>query len=171
MQQGSGSGDGDHHRRPRSDGSPSGLDGSASGNPALLPFVVTLSRRSVEAPADLFRIPATLLGYQNTRFQTSIAEAGSRLGDWTLNPWRKLSLLLLTFLLSFLIGVGLGSITGALDLLDLVAALICVLVLELSIRARGVLRRGERGRLPLHLVDMARMGLLYGLLLEGFKLL
>ena len=111
------------------------------------------------------------MGYQNTRFQTSIAEAGSRLGDWTLNPWRKLSLLLLIFLLSFLIGVGLGSITGALDLLDLVAAVICVLVLELSIRARGVLRRGERGRLPLHLVDMARMGLLYGLLLEGFKLL
>ena len=109
--------------------------------------------------------------YQNTRFQTSIAEAGARLSEWTLNPWRKLSLLVLTFLLSFLIGVGLGSITGALDLMDLVAALICVLVLELSIRARGVLRRGQGDRLPLHLVDMARMGLLYGLLLEGFKLL
>jgi hypothetical protein len=109
--------------------------------------------------------------YQNTRFQTSIAEAGYRLRDWSLNPWRKLSLLVLTCLLSFLIGVGLGSITGALDLLDLVAALICVLVLELSVRARSVLRQGQEGRLPLHLVDMARMGLLYGLLLEGFKLL
>jgi hypothetical protein len=111
------------------------------------------------------------LRYQNTRFQTRIAEAGSRLSDWTLNPWRKLSLLLLTFLLSFVIGVGLGSITGALDLLDLVAAGICALVLELSIRARGVLRRSEGNRLPLHLLDMARMGLLHGLLLEGFKLL
>jgi hypothetical protein len=111
------------------------------------------------------------LRYQNTRFQTRIAEAGSRLGDWTLNPWRKLSLLLLTFLLSFLIGVGLGTITGSLDLMDLVGAVICVMVLELSVRARGVLRRGEGRRLPLHLLDMARMGLLYGLLLEGFKLL
>jgi di/tricarboxylate transporter len=111
------------------------------------------------------------LPYQNTRFQTRIAEAGLRLSEWSLNPWRKLSLLLLTFLVAFLIGVGLGSITGALDLLDLVAAVLCVLVLELSIRARGVLRRGEGDRLALHLVDMARMGLLYGLLLEGFKLL
>ncbi len=109
--------------------------------------------------------------YQNTRFQTSLVEVGSRLGDWTLNPWRKLSLLLLTFLLSFLIGIGLGSITGALDLMDLVAALICVLVLEISVRARGGLRRREGDRLPMHLTDMARMGLLYGLLLEGFKLL
>jgi hypothetical protein len=109
--------------------------------------------------------------YQNTRFQTRIAEVGARLDDWTLNPWRKLSLLLLTFLLSFLIGVGLGSITGALDLTDLLAAMICVLVLEASVRARGVLRRREGDRLPLHLTDMARMGLLYGLLLEGFKLL
>ncbi len=109
--------------------------------------------------------------YQNTRFQTNIAEAGTRLRDWSLNPWRKLSLLLLTFLISFLIGVGLGSITGALDLLDLVAAVICVIVLELSVRVRGVLRQEPGGRLPLHVMDMARMGLLYGLLLEGFKLL
>lgn len=109
--------------------------------------------------------------YQNTRFQTNIAEAGARLRDWSLNPWRKLSLLLLTFLFSFLIGVGLGTISGALDLMDLVGAVICVLVLELSVRARGVLRRAEGDRLPLHLVDMARAGLLYGLLLEGFKLL
>jgi hypothetical protein len=114
---------------------------------------------------------STLLPYQNTRFQTRVAEAGTRLSEWTLNPWRKLSLLVLTFLLSFLIGVGLGSITGALDLLDLVAAVLCVLVLELSVRGRGVLRRSKGDRLPLHLIDMARMGLLYGLLLEGFKLL
>ncbi|MEB3334797.1 MAG: DUF565 domain-containing protein [Cyanobacteriota bacterium] len=109
--------------------------------------------------------------YQPTRFQTSIAEAGLRLSEWARNPWRRLSLLLLTFLLSFVLGVGLGSISGALDLVDVVAALICVVVLEVSIRGRGALRRGPGDRLPLHLVDMARTGLLYGLLLEAFKLL
>ncbi len=109
------------------------------------------------------------LRYQQTRVQTRIAEAGLRFEEWARNPWRKLSLLLLTFFLSFVIGVGLGSITGALDLLDVVAAMICVVVLEVSIRGRGALRQGDR--LPLHLVDMARTGLLYGLLLEGFKLL
>jgi hypothetical protein len=111
------------------------------------------------------------LRYQQTRVQTRFAEAGLRLTEWARNPWRKLSLLLLTFFLSFVIGVGLGSISGALNLLDVVAAMLCVLVLEATIRGRGALRRGEGDRLPLHLVDMARTGLLYGLLLEGFKLL
>lgn len=153
-----------------------GLDETASGNPAPFLFthlteVAVKGSKVVERTCNAHRSPASLLRYQNTRFQTTIAEAGSRLRDWSLNPWRKLSLLLLTFLLSFLIGVGLGSITGALDLMDLVAALICVIVLELSVRVRAVLRQGQGGRLPLHLVDMARMGLLYGLLLEGFKLL
>jgi hypothetical protein len=115
--------------------------------------------------------PIGLLPYQNTRFQTRIAEFGARLSEWSLNPWRKLSLLALTFLFFFFSGVGLGSIIGALSLMDLVAAVLCVLTLELGVRARGVLRRGGGDRLAMHLVDMARMGLLYGLLLEGFKLL
>ena len=112
-----------------------------------------------------------LLRYQQTRFQTSIAEANARLQDWAINPWRRVSLLLLTLLISFVIGVGLGTISGALDLMDLVGAVICLAVLELSIRTRRSLRQGDRHQLLLNLVDMARVGLLYGLLLEGFKLL
>lgn len=111
------------------------------------------------------------MGYQQTRVQTTIAEAGSRLENWALNPWRKLSLFLLTLLISFVIGVGLGTISGALDQMDLVAAILCVAVLEFSVRCRRALKQGERDRLLLRLMDMARMGLLYGLLLEGFKLL
>jgi hypothetical protein len=111
------------------------------------------------------------LRYQQTRFQTTIAEAGTRLESWSSNPWRRLSLLLISLLVSFLIGVGLGSITGALGQMDLVASVVCVLVLEVSVRFRRLLRRPPGQRLLLQLVDMARMGLLYGLLMEGFKLL
>ncbi|MFM7641437.1 MAG: DUF565 domain-containing protein [Cyanobium sp.] len=109
--------------------------------------------------------------YQQTRFQASIAEANARLQDWAINPWRRLSLLLLTLLISFVVGVGLGTISGALNLMDLIGAVICVAVLEFSIRNRRNLRQGDRHQLLLNLVDMARVGLLYGLLLEGFKLL
>jgi Protein of unknown function (DUF565). len=35
----------------------------------------------------------------------------------------------------------------------------------------GRLRRRHGDRLPLQLLDMARIGLLYGLLLDGFKML
>jgi hypothetical protein len=111
------------------------------------------------------------LPYQPTRFQYGIAEAGSRLKGWATNPWRRLSLLLLTGLISFAIGVGLGSISGVLGLMDIAGALLCVVVLELSVRLRRPLRRADGDRLTLQLVDMARLGLLYGLLLDGFKLL
>jgi hypothetical protein len=74
-------------------------------------------------------------------------------------------------LISFVIGVGLGTITGVLDQMDVVAAMICVVVLEVSVRTRRVLRESNRHQLLVQLLDMARIGLLYGLLLEGFKLL
>jgi hypothetical protein len=45
-----------------------------------------------------------------------------------------------------------------------------VLAIEAAARLRGRLRRRSE-RLPLQILDMARMGLLYGLLLDGFKLL
>jgi len=46
-----------------------------------------------------------------------------------------------------------------------------VLLLELATRVRGPLLRQNRDRLGLQLLDMGRIGLLYGLLLDGFKLL
>jgi hypothetical protein len=82
-----------------------------------------------------------------------------------------MSLLLVVLLISFVIGVGLGSITGALGQMDFIAAMVCVVVLEASVRTRRALREGKGDQLLVQLVDMARIGLLYGLLLEGFKLL
>jgi hypothetical protein len=45
-----------------------------------------------------------------------------------------------------------------------------VLIIEAAARLRGRLRR-RPVRLGLQILDMARMGLLYGLLIDGFKLL
>ena len=73
--------------------------------------------------------------------------------------------------MSFVIGVGLSTISGALDQMDFIGAMVCVLVLEVSVRLRRALWQGRGDRLPLQLMDMTRLGLLYGLLLEGFKLL
>jgi hypothetical protein len=111
------------------------------------------------------------LRYQRTRFQTTIAEAALQLQRWSSNPWRRLSLLLVVLLISFVIGVGVGTITGALNQMDFIAAMVCVVVLEVSVRTRRAMREGTGDRLLVQLVDMARIGLLYGLLLEGFKLL
>jgi hypothetical protein len=109
--------------------------------------------------------------FQQTRFQRRVAQAGDRLVEWAANPWRRLSLLLIVLLLAFAVGGGLGSITGALSYLDPVAAFLCVLLIEVAARVRGPLLRSSTDPLGLQLLDMTRIGLLYGLLMDGFKLL
>lgn len=109
--------------------------------------------------------------YQQTRFQDRVARARAGLEGWARNPWRRLSLLLIVLLISFSIGGAVGSLTGTLAKLDPVGALICVTAMELAIRARGPLLRRGGDDLVLQLLDMVRIGLLYGLLLDGFKLL
>ena len=89
---------------------------------------------------------------------------------WAANPWRRFSLLLIVLLGGFGVGTGLGTITGAFSTIDQVSALACVLALEAAARLRGPLRKRPE-RLALQLLDMGRMGVLYGLLLDGFKLL
>ncbi len=108
---------------------------------------------------------------QKTRFQRQVAESWPTLERWAANPWRRLSLLLIVLLISFSAGGAVGSITGAMARLDPIGALVCVLAMEFAIRSRGPLLRAGGDHLNLQLLDMARMGLVYGLLLDGFKLL
>jgi hypothetical protein len=108
--------------------------------------------------------------YQQTRFQQRVAQAGDGLVHWAGNPWRRFSLLLIVLLGAFAVGNGVGAISGALSMVDQVWAFGCVLLLETAARLRGRLRK-RPDRLGLQLLDMARMGLLYGLLIDGFKLL
>jgi hypothetical protein len=109
--------------------------------------------------------------FQQTRFQRQLVNAGDQLVRWASNPWRRWSLQLITLLLSFSLGGVVASIAGQIGQIDPIGALLCVLTMEWAVRARGRLRRRQGDRLPLQLLDMARIGLLYGLLLDGFKLL
>jgi hypothetical protein len=108
---------------------------------------------------------------QQTRLHRSLALWAQRLQQWALNPWRRTSLQLIVMLSGFAFGNGIVSITGALSLLDPVAALVAVTLIELAIRLRRSLLLAGGDPLGLQLLDMARIGLLYGLLMEGFKLL
>jgi hypothetical protein len=71
----------------------------------------------------------------------------------------------------FVLGNAIGALSGARSLLDPLASLLCVIAIELAIRLRRPLRRRGGDPLRLQLLDMARIGFTYGLLLEGFKLL
>lgn len=108
---------------------------------------------------------------QQTRLHRGLVRSGERLQEWARNPWRRASLLLIVLLASFSFGNAIGAITGALALLDPVAALVCVALIELAIRVRRPLLLSGGDPLAHQLLDMARIGFLYGLLLDGFKLL
>ena len=106
---------------------------------------------------------------QSTRLQTNVGEAVQRLDRWSRNPWRRLSLLALAGLIGFLIGSAITTVSGVLGQMDPVAALLVVLGAELTIRRR---RSSEPSlKLPQQLLDFGRVGFLYGLFLEGFKLI
>ena len=106
---------------------------------------------------------------QSTRLQTNVGAAVQRLDHWARNPWRRLSLLALAGLIGFLIGSAITSVSGVLGQMDPVAALLVVLGTELTIRRR---RSSDPSlKLPQQLLDFGRIGFLYGLFLEGFKLI
>ena len=106
---------------------------------------------------------------QSTRLQTNFGAALQRLDRWARNPWRRFSLLALAGLIGFLIGSAITSVAGVLGQMDPVAALVVVLGTELTIRRR---RSSEPSlKLPQQLLDLGRIGFLYGLFLEGFKLI
>ena len=64
---------------------------------------------------------------QRTTFYKKIDLFSERLDSWALNPWRRISLLLIVLLSAFLVGSSVGMINGVLALMDPVGALIVVL--------------------------------------------
>jgi hypothetical protein len=118
------------------------------------------------------RLPSIAVSrLQQTRLQRQVGQAGQRLQFWAANPWRRISLQLIVLLGGFFFGGAVGMLSGAMNFLDPLAALICMVPIELSVRTRRqlLLQRGDK--LSLQLIDVARIGWLYGLLIEGFKLL
>lgn len=108
---------------------------------------------------------------QSTQLQQSLGEASTRLDRWAKNPWRRASLLLIALTGSFMLGNGIPAISGSLNLMDPLASMLSVGVLEVMVRVRRHWARDHNNHLGRQLLDMIRIGLLYGLLLEGFKLL
>ena len=109
--------------------------------------------------------------FQSTSLHRSIDMSLDRLEAWTVNPWRRYSLLLIVLLVGFFLGSSIGSINGVLALMDPIGAFLTVLIMEVMVRLRRNRLLRKSNSISLNIIDNARIGLLYGLLLEGFKLL
>ena len=61
---------------------------------------------------------------QNTRLNNLFDAIARRLGQWFLNPWRRLSLLIISFLFGFFLGTAISTTAGQKAELDIVVAAI-----------------------------------------------
>ena len=108
---------------------------------------------------------------QQTFLYKSSTKIVDRLANWAGNPWRRYSLLAIIFLIGFFIGSSLGMINGVLDLMDPVGAFITLIFLEILIKARFIFLKSKKPIILVRVFDMFRIGLSYGLISEGLKLL
>ena len=107
---------------------------------------------------------------QNTRLNNLSNAIATRLSEWFFNPWRRLSLLLISFLLGFFLGSAVATTAGQTASWDIVIAGTLVVVTELS--SRIVYRSSILARRSLWIesLNLLKVGFIYSLFLEAFKL-
>ena len=110
--------------------------------------------------------------YQSTALNRNLINFNRQLELWAQNPWRRYSLLIIIFLAAFFLGSSIGMINGALALMDPVGAFFTVILIEFFVRfRRSEIKRKEARSISRAIMDSFRMGFVYGLFMEGFKLL
>lgn len=107
---------------------------------------------------------------QNTRLNNLFDAIATRLGQWFLNPWRRLSLLLISFLFGFFLGNAVSTTAGQEGVLDIVVAAFLVLLTEVTSRIFYSPRFLERRSLLVDSLNLLKVGFIYSLFLEAFKL-
>jgi uncharacterized membrane protein YraQ (UPF0718 family) len=110
---------------------------------------------------------------QRTRLSTLIETLGQDLFRWLLNPWRKLSVLIISLLFGYFFGVAIAAYAGQAADQDLVVAAILVILAELTSRlVYGRYRTAPEADLPflLEALNGFKVGVMYALAVEAFKL-
>jgi Protein of unknown function (DUF565) len=106
---------------------------------------------------------------QRTRLNQIVDRGLNQIELWLQNPWRLTSLYLIGFLAGFLFAAIVSTASGAQSNQDVIASLICVLVVEWL--SRSYYSQPESKRLAVfHILNWFKLGLVYGLFLDAFKL-
>ena len=114
---------------------------------------------------------------QNTRLNNLFGAILARLGLWLTNPWRRISLSLISFLFGFFLGTGVATTAGQTAGWDVIAAAILVPFTEVASKiVYGNNRRKQttegfnRPSWLAEIVNSLKIGLTYSLFVEAFKL-
>jgi hypothetical protein len=112
---------------------------------------------------------------QRTRLNSLVTVTSDRLELLFSNPWRRISLNLISILLGFFMGSAISTTAGQNAVWDITAAAILLVFTEL-VNIAVYLRRPEKGAkqvrrsLYVEMLNLFKVGLIYNLILEAFKL-
>jgi Protein of unknown function (DUF565) len=110
---------------------------------------------------------------QRTRLNTLFEAASRQLSRWLFNPWRRLSVVLISLLGGNFFGVAIASVSGQAAEQDVVVAAMLVAAAELISRF-VYSRRRPAPDIPVPLgydaVNAFKVGVMYALFVEAFKL-
>jgi hypothetical protein len=119
---------------------------------------------------------------QNTRLNTLIDRLIRQFNRWSQNPWRRLSLIIIGLLFGNFLASAIATTTGQITNPDTIVSVTLLIVTELISwlvysQSNNNLRRDEDNAIepaprPLLLVilNSLKLGLIYGLFVEAFKL-
>lgn len=107
---------------------------------------------------------------QSTRLNRLFNVINERFKQWLRNPWRRISLLIISLLFGNFLATVISTIAGQEGYLDVTYALICLVIAEfLSWLAYGSYRQIAR-TFWIDFLTGLKVGMTYGLFLEAFKL-
>ncbi|MBD2034176.1 DUF565 domain-containing protein [Leptolyngbya sp. FACHB-321] len=107
---------------------------------------------------------------QNTRLNSLVDRTTDRLGSWLQNPWRRVSVLIISLLFGNYVGPALSLVAGQQGQVDIIVAALVVALTEL-ISLFAYRRRPEGTRsLLLDSLNAFKVGLTYSLIVDAFKL-
>ena len=105
---------------------------------------------------------------QNTRINRLIDVLGVRFRGWLSNPWRRISLLLISLLFGTFLGTAISTIAGQSADWDIIAAGLLVLLTEL---VNWLVYGGRVARsFWVDMLNALKIGVTYNLFVEAFKL-
>jgi hypothetical protein len=107
---------------------------------------------------------------QNTRINRLIDVLGEQFTGWASNPWRRISLLVISLLFGNFLGTALSTIAGQAANWDIIVAGMLVLFAELANRLVYSSRRLVAGALWVEMLNALKIGVTYNLFVEAFKL-
>jgi len=111
---------------------------------------------------------------QNTRLNSLTSQLLGRFFGFLRNPWRRLSLLIIGFLGGNFLATIIATVAGQRSTLDVEISLVLMLLVELIswlvYRTDRRLEASPERPLLLEILNNAKLGLLYGLFVEAFKL-